>query len=120
MIKALLALMILSLVGCAALGGMAAKAIPGMLMGDKPAISADLRIAGEANDSVIIGDNERTDIDADVVQINKTITENYENSAWLLALCITGWVLPTPSRMAKWGWGYFLNRRKNGTRKEAN
>lgn len=116
MVKLLIALMMLSLVGCAALGGMAAKTLPGMLMGKKPAISADIRMAGEANDSVVIGDNERTDIEADVVQINKVIHNNKDTGLMILAMI--GWACPTPRRMWKATWRGIVvlwkRRKKNG------
>ena len=80
---------------------LATKMLPS-LFGDKPGISADVRLAGEANDTVVVGENERTDIDADIVHITKVIHNNKDTG--LMIIAILGWMCPTPRRMWKSLW----------------
>ena len=89
---------------------LATKAISSLAGGDYSGIAVDTRIAKEANDSIVLGENSRTDIKAELVNITEIVNKNY--STGLLLLAVLGWVLPTPSRMGKSLWKYFTNRRK--------
>ena len=94
------AILLSVLVGCSPVG-IASKLIPS-LVGDKPGISAEARIAKEANDSVVVGENKKTDIKAETVTISEVVHKNFSMS--LLIFAIAGWILPTPARMGKWIW----------------
>ena len=103
--KLLVGLLLVVMAGC---GGAMLSTVGGMigLGGDKPAIDSEIRIAGTANDSVVVG--ESTAIEADTVNITEIVTNNF--SMGLLIFAILGWILPTPSRMVKWTWQILKKR----------
>ena len=85
------------------------------LGGDKPAIESEIRIAGEANDSVVVG--ESTAIEAETVNITEIVTNNF---SWpLLIIAIAGWMLPTPYGMGKWVWQSLKKRIRIPPRKRS-
>ena len=116
----LMGLLVAIMVGCSpamlgSIGGLIG------LGGDKPAIESEIRVAGEANDSIVVGENERTDIKAETVNITEIINKNF---SWpLMIIAMVGWAAPTPSRMVKWTWAKLqerLIRKPRGLSKNSN
>lgn len=97
MIKWLLMLLMVGMVGCSPAMLSAVGGVIG-LGGDKAGIESDIRIAGEANDSVVVG--ERNEIEAENVTITEII---HNNVSWpLIVVAIIGWMLPGPKKMFMW------------------
>lgn len=97
----LLLLMTLSLSGCSAWG------IAKNIISPSDGIQAEVRVAAEANDQVIVGDQKDQDIKGEVVEVNnvETVTNVLDTSPLMLVLLVLGWLLPSPSEI----WRGFLN-----------
>ena len=107
--------MLLFVWGCSPIG-LATKLLPNVFGDSGGGLAVDARIAGEANQSIVVGENERTDIKADVVTITEIVHRNF--SMGLLIFAILGWILPTPGRMCRWTWErlrlFRLHKNKKG------
>lgn len=110
-----IALALVSLTGCSALAP-----VVGTLLGSGgPSVGVDARIAEEANQQVVVGDQNKTEIDAEKVSYvrqennqkevgavkgpvqDMVINNMMAVPAWVWLLCLIGWMLPSPSEIGR-------------------
>lgn len=103
-------ILIATLIACSPVS-LATKAISSLAGGDSSGVAVDTRIAKEANDSIVLGENSRTDIKASEVNIIEVVNNN--TSLSLIIIAIIGWILPDPLKMYRWVRSYLAHRRKD-------
>lgn len=112
--KAFIIFMLLTFVMACSPASLATKALSSLAGGDSSGIAVETRIAKEANDSVVVGENSRTDIKATEVNITEVINKTMSTGLMVVLFVYTYlvWLIPSPTQMRRAISKYFTIRRK--------